>query len=110
MAEFSVNDGVPIQLLLMEGVDGSIASVESGTFPLPRPLNLATKGDVSPLSRAFLDHASSPAVKDLVEGQHFVPIANRPRAPDLDWGVCSRFGGCGGGDRGFRGGRRLAGG
>lgn len=74
-AEFSASDGVPIRLLPMGGVPASIRSVKSGAFPLSRPLNLVTTGEVSPLTQAFLDFASSLAVNDLVEGQYFVPIA-----------------------------------
>lgn len=75
-AEFSARDGVPIKLLPMGGVPASIQSVKSEAFPLSRPLNLVTRGEVSPLTQAFLDFASSSAVNDLVEGQYFVPIAD----------------------------------
>jgi phosphate transport system substrate-binding protein len=51
-----------------------VAAVRDGSFPLSRQLNLVTLGPVSPLARALLDYASSPAVHDLVETQYFVTV------------------------------------
>ena len=75
-AEYAAGRGEAVRMLPMGGVEASIASVRSGEFPLARPLNLVTAGEVSGLAGAFLDFASSSAVNDLVEGQYFVPIAD----------------------------------
>jgi phosphate transport system substrate-binding protein len=74
-AEYEKAKGVPITLLPVGGVSPSTASVREGRFPLSRPLNLVTLGTPSPLAVAFIQMAGSAAVKDLVEGQYFVAVA-----------------------------------
>lgn len=73
-ARVEVDRGEPLKLLPLAGVAPSTASVRSGSFPLSRQLNLVTFGPVSPLARAFLDYARSPAVHELVEAQYFVTV------------------------------------
>lgn len=68
--------GTPIKLLPLEDVPPTLDNVRNGTFPLARPLNLVTSGDLSPLVEAFVGFASSRAVRDLVEAQYFVPAAD----------------------------------
>jgi phosphate transport system substrate-binding protein len=74
-AELETSKGVPIKMLPMNGVEPTTATVRQGRFPLSRPLNLVTLGQRTPLIEAFLAMAGSPAVKDLVEAQFFVPVA-----------------------------------
>lgn len=72
-AEYAVGHGVPIRLLPMGGVEASTDTVQRGSFPLSRPLNLVTRGAPSPLAARFVAFARSPAVRDLIEAQYFVP-------------------------------------
>ncbi|MBU1263162.1 MAG: phosphate ABC transporter substrate-binding protein [Gammaproteobacteria bacterium] len=72
-AEYAVEHGVPIKLLPMAGVEATTGAVRNGRFPLSRPLNLVTRGAPSPLARRFIAFAQSPAVRDLIEAQYFVP-------------------------------------
>ncbi|BAY89677.1 MULTISPECIES: phosphate ABC transporter substrate-binding protein [unclassified Tolypothrix] len=74
-AEFSINNGVPIKLLPLNGVAASTENIKNGTFPLARPLNLVTKTQPQGLERAFIDFAQSPQVHDIVKKQDFVPIS-----------------------------------
>ena len=67
--------GTPIKLVSCEGIAATTATVADGTFPITRPLQLVSKGDLSPLAREFLDYASSPANHDLIESQLYVPVA-----------------------------------
>jgi phosphate transport system substrate-binding protein len=46
--------------------------VQSGRYPLARPLNLVTRPDPTPPVRRFLDYASSPQVDGLINMQFFV--------------------------------------
>jgi phosphate transport system substrate-binding protein len=71
-AEYEQQQGTAIKLLPMAGVPAEVTAVEEGRYPLARPLNLVTRGELSPLARQFIDFARSPAVKDLVEAQFFV--------------------------------------
>lgn len=75
-AVFEAERGTPIRPLPMRGVEPSLAAVREGRFPLARPLLVVSGGDPSPLARAFIAFAVSPAVHDLIEAQHVVPVAN----------------------------------
>ncbi|MDP1925229.1 MAG: phosphate ABC transporter substrate-binding protein [Thiobacillus sp.] len=72
-AEYAVEHGIPIRLLPMAGVAATTDAVQRGHFPLSRPLNLVTRGAPSPLAARFIAFAQSPAVRDLIEAQYFVP-------------------------------------
>ncbi len=73
-ASYEVSRGTKIRMLPMKGIEPSLDNVRNGTFPLSRPLNLLTHGEVSELAAAFIAFAQSPQVHDLVEAQYFVPI------------------------------------
>lgn len=72
-AEYAVEHGIPIRLLPMAGVAATTDAVQRGRFPLTRPLNLVTHGAPLPLAARFIAFAQSPAVRDLIEAQYFVP-------------------------------------
>jgi len=74
-AEYDAGQGVPIKLLPLSGVDASTANVRNGTFPLSRPLNLVKKTRPQGWVRRFVDFARSPAARNIVTSQFFVPIA-----------------------------------
>lgn len=73
-AEHEASSGRAIKLMAMAGIAPTVANVRNGSFPLSRPLNLVTRGPLSPLAQAFIDYAASSAVTDVVEAQYFVPI------------------------------------
>ncbi len=73
-SEFDAANGVPIKLLPLRGVAASSQTVESGDFPLNRPLILVTQPEPTPLVQAFLDYALSDEVDDLVRHQSYVPV------------------------------------
>lgn len=75
-AERDITAGVPLKLLPVGGVEASTATVQDGTFPLSRPLNLVTTETPSGLTEEFIEFARSEKVNDLVEAQNFVPISN----------------------------------
>ncbi|MBD2361009.1 phosphate ABC transporter substrate-binding protein [Anabaena minutissima FACHB-250] len=74
-AEFSLNNGVPIKLLPLNGVTATTENVQNETFPLSRPLNLVTKTKPQGLDKAFIEFAQSPQVHDIVKKQDFVPVS-----------------------------------
>jgi phosphate transport system substrate-binding protein len=74
-AEFSLNNGVPIKLLPLNGVTATTENVQNKTFPLSRPLNLVTKTEPQGLDKAFIEFAQSPQVHDIVKKQDFVPVS-----------------------------------
>ena len=74
-AERDISAGVPLKLLSVGGVEASTATVQDGSFPLSRPLNLVTTETPLGLSKEFIEFAQSEKVHDLVEAQNFVPIS-----------------------------------
>lgn len=75
-AEFSINNGVPIKLLPLNGVAATSENVQNGTFPLSRPLNLVTKTQPQGLDKAFIEFAQSSQADEIVKQQDFVPLSN----------------------------------
>ena len=76
IAEYYIAHGVPIKLLPIEGVKATTATVQDGSFPLSRPLNLVPETKPSLLTQEFIEFAQSDKVHDLVKAQNFVPIDN----------------------------------
>ena len=74
-AEYSAAHGVPIKLLALDGVVPSTDAVRAQTFPIARPLTLVTREAPTGLAQEFIDFARSEVVLELVEAQHFVPLA-----------------------------------
>ena len=71
-ASYEATHGAAIRLLPLEGTPPTLAAVQSGRYPLARPLNLVTRPDPTPPVRRFLDYASSPQVDGLINKQFFV--------------------------------------
>ena len=74
-AERDINAGVPLKLLSVGGINASTQTVQDGSFPLSRPLNLVTTQTPTGLTEEFIQFAQSEKVHDLVEAQNFVPIS-----------------------------------
>jgi phosphate transport system substrate-binding protein len=71
-AEFAEIDGIPIKRLPMSGVPASVQQVQSGVFPLTRPLNLVTQEPPSGLVKRFIEFSRSEEVEELIADQFFV--------------------------------------
>ncbi len=74
-AEHDVANGVPLKLLPTAGVPPTTKSVGAGAFPVGRPLELVTSGELSALQRAFIEYCRSAEVHDVVRDLAFVPAA-----------------------------------
>ena len=75
-AERDISAGVPLKLLPVGGVEASTSTVQNGSFPLSRPLNLVTTQAPAGLTKEFIEFAQSEKVNDLVEAQNFVPVSS----------------------------------
>ncbi|MGR3275324.1 phosphate ABC transporter substrate-binding protein [Acaryochloris marina NIES-2412] len=73
-AKVNVEQGTPIKVLPLEGVEATAQTVRDGSFPLSRPLNLVTQGPLNSQQQKFIDFAQSSQVKDIVQEQSLVPI------------------------------------
>ncbi len=74
-AEHDIANNTPIKLLPVGGVAASTQTVQQGTFPLARPLNLVTNTPPQGLQKEFIDFAQSQEVAEIVQQQNFVAIA-----------------------------------
>lgn len=72
-AQYDASHGVPIRLLPLNSIPANRDTIQSGTFPLTRPLTLVTKSHPVGLIKTFIDFARSPQVHDLITQQYFVP-------------------------------------
>ena len=81
-AQDAIDRGEKIKLLPLGGVAASPSTVQSGEFPLARPLILLTQkdasaGDKAELIEAFLKFATSDEVSDKVTGLGFVGLKSK---------------------------------
>ncbi|MDF1740188.1 MAG: phosphate ABC transporter substrate-binding protein [Verrucomicrobiales bacterium] len=67
--------GTPIKLISIDGIEPTTENVARGVFPITRPLNMITKGEVTGLSRTFLEYLKSDRIRDLVETHLYVPVS-----------------------------------
>ena len=73
-SEDAIARGTQIRMLPMNGINASVATVESGEFPLSRPLILVTNDNPSEPVKSFIQFAQSADVSDLVRELSYVPI------------------------------------
>ena len=67
--------GTPIKLISTDGVEPTTEKVAKGVFPITRPLNMITKGEVTGLSLTFLEYLKSDKIRDIVETHLYVPVS-----------------------------------
>ena len=59
----------------LDGVDASVANMQSGTYKLNAIGHMYSKGDPTGLTKAFLDYMLSPAVQQgLIPAQYYAPV------------------------------------
>ena len=75
-AEVDQAAGVPVRRVILEGVPAASEEVALGLYPLVRPLNLLTTGEVPELAAAFIAFARHADQGDLVLAESFVPVSN----------------------------------
>jgi len=75
-AQQDINQGVKVKLVSLDGVAATNATVEDGSFPLLRQLNLVTKGEPTNLTKEFIDFARAEENHDILRKENFVPTKN----------------------------------
>ncbi|MDF2374899.1 MAG: phosphate ABC transporter substrate-binding protein [Verrucomicrobiales bacterium] len=74
-AESESEGGTPIRLIRCDGVIPTTEAVAKGLFPMTRPLQVVTRGDLPDASKAFLSYLQTAAINDLIETHFYVPVA-----------------------------------
>jgi phosphate transport system substrate-binding protein len=64
--------GMPINILSISGKKASLKTIAQNSYPLTRPLSLITKGDPSPLAKAFISYCQSRAAASTIRTHNFV--------------------------------------
>jgi phosphate transport system substrate-binding protein len=70
----SIKEGIKIKTLPMNGVEATLKSVETGHFPLARPLNVVTKEKPTGRVLDFINFMLKPEQEDLIRSLNFVSI------------------------------------
>jgi phosphate transport system substrate-binding protein len=71
-AEFALERGANIKMLMLDGTAASIQNVQDETYPLRRALNLATMGASTGITRQFIEFILSEEGQGIVEENNFI--------------------------------------
>lgn len=71
-AEVSVQDGLALKLLKLDGVEASTITVKNGSYPLSRELNLVTVKSPNNAVLKIIEYVKNK--KDIISGLGFVPL------------------------------------
>ena len=74
-SEDATQNGEAIKMLPLEGIAATVSNVESGVFPLSRPLIFVTGDQPSKSLTDFIEFAQSEEVVDLLRELSYVPIS-----------------------------------
>lgn len=66
----AVTYGVPIRVLIIDGIEAQISTIRSGRYPLKRPIMLVTKEPSNPAIESFLAFSRSSAGKRVLSRQY----------------------------------------
>ncbi len=64
-----------VQGVDIDGVTPSVATVQDGTYPISRDLNMFTKGQPSGAVKEFIEYIQSSEGQSIVEAEGFVPLS-----------------------------------
>ncbi len=64
-----------VKAVKVDGAEATVANIKSGAYAVSRPLNMATKGQMSDLAQAYLDFVMSPEGQKIV-AEHYIPVVD----------------------------------
>lgn len=64
-----------VKTVKVDGAEATVENIKSGAYSVSRPLNMATKGEMSELAKAFLDFVMSPEGQKIV-ADHYIPVVD----------------------------------
>ncbi|GHU67952.1 phosphate-binding protein PstS 2 [Clostridia bacterium] len=72
----SLNDTV--KAVKIEGVEASVENIKNGLYPISRPFNIVTNGDVSAEATEFINYILSEEGQAVVEKGGYIPLDDAP--------------------------------
>jgi phosphate transport system substrate-binding protein len=69
----AIAGGSPLKMIGLHGVEPTVANVENGTVPIVYDVSFVTKDTPNPLTKAFVDFATSSSAADLRKEKNFAP-------------------------------------
>lgn len=72
-AEHEQKNGTAIKLLPLAGVAATTANVQSGDYPMSRPLNVVTRGAPGPELKTFMEFWKTREAAEIIRQHYFVP-------------------------------------
>jgi phosphate transport system substrate-binding protein len=70
---YAISQDVPVTLLKLNGVEASVATVESGAYEIVRPLGILTKTDAPAAVQDFVKWATGPDARRLMLKEGYAP-------------------------------------
>lgn len=74
----SLNDTV--KAVTVDGAEATVENVKAGKYPLSRPFNIATKGEVSEAAQDFINFIMSREGQEVVANNHYIPVKDSAEA------------------------------
>lgn len=63
-----------VKALSVDGAEPSAENIKSGAYPISRPFNIATKGDLSPAAQDFMNYIMSAEGQEIVSANGYIQI------------------------------------
>jgi phosphate transport system substrate-binding protein len=70
---YAVSQQVPVTLLSLDGVEPTVANIESGTYPVVRPLGVVTRSGAPEPVRAFIKWITSDEARRIMVAKGYAP-------------------------------------
>lgn len=74
----SLNDTV--KAVTVDGVEATTENVKAGKYPLSRPFNIATKGEVSEAAQDFINFIMSKEGQEVITNNHYISVKDSAEA------------------------------
>lgn len=69
----AVTYGLSVRILLIDGIEPGVPTIQAGSYTLKRPVILLNKKELKPSAKSFLDFALSPTGQSILGGQ-YIPV------------------------------------
>lgn len=70
---YGLSQDVPVHMLMLDGIEPTVANIENGTYKVIRPLGVVTSADAGEQMDRFLQWATSAKAVELIKSEGFAP-------------------------------------